>query len=177
MLLRTQTVITMPEFQAFPAATIQRKLAAIEAAIREHTHNNFQRRGFRWTTGTTSAGRLRRAAGMQLSLGDTVEISESAVNNGIYSVDVATAASYELSARLSPEKGFLVTLVEYPPDVIEGALGLLRWELTQRDKVGVKSETLSRHSVTYFDQDAANQINGYPVSLWGFCKPHMKARF
>lgn len=51
------------------------------------------------------------------------------------------------------------------------------WEATMRDKVGVASETLSRHSVTYFAQDAGNQLMGYPVTLLGFLKPFTKARF
>ena len=46
-----------------------------------------------------------------------------------------------------------------------------------RDKVGIKSETLSRHSVTYYDQDAGNQVMGYPASLMGFLSPYIKARF
>lgn len=32
-------------------------------------------------------------------------------------------------------------------------------------------------SVTYVDYDANNQVMGYPVSLLGFLKPYMKARF
>ena len=46
-----------------------------------------------------------------------------------------------------------------------------------RPKTGVKSETLSRYSATYFDQDANNQVMGYPVALLGFLKPYIKARF
>lgn len=58
-----------------------------------------------------------------------------------------------------------------------GVLNLLKWEVEHRDKVGVKSETLSRHSVTYYDQDANNTVMGYPVSLLGFLAPYRKARF
>ena len=46
-----------------------------------------------------------------------------------------------------------------------------------RPKTGIKSETLSRHSVTYFDQDANNQVMGYPVTLLGFLKPYIKVDF
>jgi hypothetical protein len=51
------------------------------------------------------------------------------------------------------------------------------WEVQNRSKVGIQSETLSRHSVTYFAQDASNQLMGYPVTLLGFLKPYIKARF
>ena len=71
----------------------------------------------------------------------------------------------------------LVTKVEYPADVQEGVINLLQWEIENRQKVGIKQETLSRHSVTYFDQDANNQVMGYPVALLGFLAPYIKARF
>ena len=71
----------------------------------------------------------------------------------------------------------LVTKVEYPEDVKAGVLNLLKWEVENRDKVGIKSETISRHSVTYYDQDASNTVMGYPVSLLGFLAPYRKARF
>ena len=58
-----------------------------------------------------------------------------------------------------------------------GVLELLKWDIKNRPKTGVKSETLSRYSVTYFDQDANNQVMGYPVALLGFLKPYIKARF
>ena len=71
----------------------------------------------------------------------------------------------------------LVTKIEYPADVQEGVINLLIWETENRQKVGIKSETLSRHSTTYYDLDADNQVMGYPVSLLGFLRPYMKARF
>ena len=66
---------------------------------------------------------------------------------------------------------------EYPTDVKMGVVNLMKWELTNRDKVGVASETISRHSVTYFNMDAGNAIMGFPVSLVGFLKPYKRARF
>jgi hypothetical protein len=66
---------------------------------------------------------------------------------------------------------------EYPMDVKLGAVNLMKWELQSRDKVGVASETISRHSVTYIDQTAANTLMGYPAALMGFLKPYKRARF
>jgi hypothetical protein len=66
---------------------------------------------------------------------------------------------------------------QYPMDIKMGVVNLLKWEANNRDKVGVQSESLSRHSVTYVDQTAANTIAGYPAALMGFLKPYMKARF
>lgn len=66
---------------------------------------------------------------------------------------------------------------EYPPDIKLGLINLMKWELENRNKVGIASETISRHSVTYFDQSAANTDGGFPVALLGFLKPYMRARF
>lgn len=65
----------------------------------------------------------------------------------------------------------------YPADVKMGVVNMLKWDLENRDKVGVQSETLSRHSVTYFNMDGDNSTMGYPKSLLGFLKPYMRARF
>lgn len=66
---------------------------------------------------------------------------------------------------------------EYPMDVKMGVINMLNWDLENRDKVGIQSETISRHSVTYFNMDGDNSTMGYPKSLLGFLKPYMKARF
>ena len=66
---------------------------------------------------------------------------------------------------------------DYPMDVKMGVVNLMKWELTNRDKVGVASETISRHSVTYVDLNGGNAIMGYPKSLMGFLLPYKRARF
>lgn len=66
---------------------------------------------------------------------------------------------------------------EYPADVKMGVVNLMKWELNNREKVGVSSETISRHSVTYFDQNGNNTVMGYPKSLLGFLIPYVRARF
>jgi len=68
-------------------------------------------------------------------------------------------------------------VIEYPADVKMGVVNLMKWELGSRDKVGIASESISRHSVTYADMTTGNTINGYPAALMGFLKPYMKARF
>lgn len=76
----------------------------------------------------------------------------------------------DFKRRLTPEG-------EYPMDVKMGVVNLMKWELDNRDKVGVQSETISRHSVTYFNMDGDNSVMGFPKALMGFLKPYMKARF
>lgn len=111
-----------------------------------------------------------------IKTGDTVQITES-VNEGLYVVTDVSDGCTMLDAELTDAPHNLMTKVEYPAAVVDGVVNLLAWDVKNRAKVGVKSETLSRHSVTYYDQDANNQLMGYPVSLLGFLKPFVKARF
>lgn len=65
----------------------------------------------------------------------------------------------------------------YPMDVKMGVISLMKWTLQSGDKIGIASESISRHSVTYFDMTGDNSAMGYPKALTGFLKPYMKARF
>lgn len=152
------------------------RLKALESLIRSYTHNNFQVRSIR------SRSEVRGGTILSppecLTVGDTVQISDSSLNNGLYTVTAFTDEGMTISGgRLYDSDSDLITLVSYPPDVIMGAANMLRWDICNRDKVGVQSETVSRHSVTYFNMDGDNSVMGYPRSLLGFLKPYMKARF
>lgn len=74
-------------------------------------------------------------------------------------------------------KRHLTETGEYPMDVKMGVVNLMKWELERRDKVGVSSESISRHSVTFFDMSEGNSVMGYPVALLGFLKPYKRVRF
>lgn len=162
-------------FKNWTDKKIERKLKAIEQTIRSYTNNNFQNRFIRSECSVIAQKIYGKVPG--LKVGDTVQISESKFNNNIYVVTVIEDNLITVENELIDESHVLVTKIEYPADVIDCTLNLMEWEVNNRGKVGIKSETLSRHSVTYFDQDANNQVMGYPVSLLGCLKPYRKARF
>ena len=154
---------------------IEMKLKAVEQTIRAYTNNNFQVRGYRVQASITN-GDLVSESPIPFSIGDTIQISESQLNGGLYTIDGIDGTTFTVSEDLKDEGAVLVTKVEYPDDVIDCALNLLEWEVKNREKVGIQSETLSRHSVTYFAQDASNQVMGYPAALLGGLKAYRKAR-
>lgn len=154
---------------------LEMKLQALELLIRKYTNNNFQQRSMRFRC-PAMATKLYLSTNL-LSEGDTVQISESMYSNGIFTVIAVETDFISLDKTLLDESELLVTKVEYPADVVTGAVNMLRWDLENRDKVGIQSETLSRHSVTYFNMDGENSTIGYPKSLVGFLQPYMKARF
>lgn len=165
----------MDVFTGQDTTVLQRKLEAVEKLIRAYTNNNFQVRAARFKA--SSNGTLLAGSSPYLKVGDTVEISKTGVNDGLYVIQEITEDGITVDKDLFTVDSNLVTLVKYPADVVEGVINLLTWEVENRQKVGIKTETISRHSVTYYDQDANNQVMGYPVSLLGFLQPYIKARF
>ena len=155
---------------------LEAKLQALELLIRKYTNNNFQKRAFRRTADIVG-GLFSVEALTPFKVGDTVQISETAFNEGLFTITEADDATFRVKEDVIDEKDVLVTKVAYPIDVQMGVLNMLNWDLENRDKVGIQSETISRHSVTYFNMDADNSKMGYPKSLLGFLKPYMKARF
>lgn len=175
MILPVNELLGRPEFSRQTQESLTRKLEGLERLIRAYTNNNFQLRAVRFWA--VSSGNQLLGSSPYLAVGDRVEITDSLVNDGLYTITATDGETTTLDKPLYTQPKNLATKVVYPADVKAGVLNLLKWEVEHRDKVGVKSETLSRHSVTYYDQDANNTVMGYPVSLLGFLAPYRKARF
>ena len=178
MILSIEEVKEHPEFKDIDTGSLKEMLDAVEDLVRKYTNNNFQIRPIRFV-GSSNAEDPTVIYGnpKYLKVGDTVQITQSEANDGLYVVEGVGEDRIVVDRDLYPSDHNRVTKVEYPKAVKQGVLNILKWEVTSRDKVGIKSETLSRHSVTYFDLDANNQVNGYPVSLLGFLDLYKKARF
>lgn len=173
MLIDIKKLKEMPEFINVAENQLKYQITAIESIIREYTKNNFQNRMIRFKG--LSNGNSVYGYNPYLRVGDTVQISES-VNNGLYVITEISDKAITLDKDLFDVQHNLVTKVEYPADIVDGAIELLKWRINFGSKIGVKSETISRHSVTYYDNTASN-TNGFPASLMGFLTPYMKARF
>lgn len=148
------------------------KLKAIEAVIRAYTNNNFQQRGIRFAG--YSSGMKVYGEPRYLDIGDTVQISGSEVNDGLYQVTEVGADYIQVDEFLLETEFNLVTKIKYPADVIECAVDLYKWKQKMGEKVGIKSETISRHSVTY--EDSATLFMGYPVGILNGLNLYRKAR-
>lgn len=157
-----------------PDEVLKEMLDGIEMFIRNYTNNNFQHRGFR-TVGTIEDGKLYLDAAM-FKVGDTIQISESHFNEGLYVVSEIEGDVITLPGALD-ETDVLVTKVVYPPDVKMGVANMIQWDLQYRPKVGVQSETISRHTVMYFNMANDCAAEGYPKAVLGFLKQYRKARF
>lgn len=109
-----------------------------------------------------------------LHIGDTIEISGTGVNDGVF--DITALSTYQITVRMPdnfPEfyaGAYDATLIKvyYPLDVIGGVKKLIEYDVNMSGKTGIKQETVSRLSVTYFDMTAAESEGGYPRSLMSF---------
>lgn len=159
-----------------PDEVLEAKLQALELMIRSYTNNNFQKRAYRRTADIVG-GLFVVEALTPFKVGDTIQVTESRFSEGLYTVKEADDSTFTVNEDVIDEADILVTKVEYPADVKLGVANLMKWDLEKRDKVGIQSETISRHSVTYFSMDGDNSSMGFPKSLMGFLKPYKKARF
>ena len=155
---------------------IESRLKAIELFIRKHTHNNFQVKG----TGRIAdvvGGLFTVEALNPYKVGDTIHISGSDKNDGLYTIKEADDYSFKVNEPTRDEIDVFVTLVDYPEDIKVGVRELMKYDLETRKKAHVQSETISRHSVTYKVPEASDTVKGYPQHLMGFLELYMKARF
>lgn len=168
-----QFVTTDEEDQALEA-----RLQALELLIRAYTNNNFQQRGFR-IEADIRGGVFMSESLIPFAVGDTVMISQSDLQSDCLCTvkEIADDTTFTVNESCADDDCILVTKVVYPTDVKLGVANMLKWQLDNGDKVGVASETISRHSVTYFDMTGDNSAVGFPKALTGFLRPYMKARF
>lgn len=173
MIISVEQAKELVDLNGWTDKKIQMKLDALESVIRAYTHNNFQKRSIRAVCQVMQTKLYGKIPG--LKVGDTIEINESCFSDGLHVVTEIEEDFIVVGEQLLDESHALVTKVEYPADVVECAVDLLEWTVNYGGKVGIKSETLSRHSVTY--EDSTMLFMGYPTGILNGLKLHMKARF
>lgn len=177
-------IISFAEAQQIYKDITQSDLDGIEQSIRELTNNPFQNRRIRFESvefGSEKEITVLSGEIVGLRKDDTIQVSGSALNNGLYVVeevkDIRIVLQGDPSLFEGSDPGAFVTKVEYPADVVSGVRKLLRYDAKMADKIGLKSKTVSRMSETYFDQNATENINGYPASLMSFINKYRLLRW
>lgn len=172
MIISVREAKELVTFKGWSDEKIERKLKAIEQTIRRYTNNGFQNRGIRADCAVMSQKIYGNVPG--LKVGDTIQISESRFNNGLHVIISIDENMIAVDTDLIDESHVLVTKIQYPADIADCAVKLLEWEVKNGSKVGIKSETLSRHSVTY--EDSSTLYMGYPVGILNGLKLYRLAR-
>ena len=173
MLIPVENVKEIDKFLNYDDNEIERKLKKIEYAIRAYTHNKFLSKNIRFHADIEDNVILYDTDLIQEN--DTVLI-DNTWGQELFTIAEKVENGLRIKENILDSQNDLIVKVVYPFDVIEGALDVLEWDFKMRNKVGVKSESLSRHSISYYDNDSNNTVNGYPVALFGFLTPYKKIR-
>ena len=173
MIISVEEAKKLVDFKNWTDEKLSRKLKSIEQTIRQYTNNNFQATAYRRTADIVGSLFVVEAL-TPFNVGDTVHVSESDLNEGLFTVVGADDSTFTVEEDVVDETDVLVTKVDYPEDVVDIAITLLEWSINLGSKVGIKSETLSRHSVTY--EDSGTLFNGYPVGILNGLQLYRKVR-
>lgn len=173
-------IITLEEAQKIKPSITQAELDAFEQTVRSLTNNNFQITKAR-IYGLFILGNTLNGHGVVnwLKVGDTLQISRTDINDGLYTITEIDGAAITLDQELVDGEfsdGY-ATLVRYPADIKAGVMKLIEYDERMADKLGIKSESVSRMSVTYYDATAGETKDGYPSSLMGFLRKYEKMRW
>lgn len=156
------------------------KMSALETIIRSYTNNRFHAKPMVRIEAFIRGGVFLSDALIPFAVGDTIQVTkgDKAEDLGLYTVkEITDDTTFTVNEPIADIDDVNVTLVAYDMNIKMGAVNLLRWEAVNRDKVGIQSETISRHSVTYADATGENALMGYPKAMLGFLKPYVRARF
>ena len=174
MIISVEKAKELIDFNGWTDEKIRMKLLAVEQTIRAYTNNNFQDRDSR-ISACIRAGVFMSESLIPFDVEDTIQVSESKFNKGLFTVSFETDdTTFMVNENTRDEDDVLVTKVVYPADVVDCCVNLMEWELKNRGKVGIKSETLSRHSVTY--EDSAAMFRGYPKGILSAVSHYRKVR-
>lgn len=171
MIITVEELQAISELSAISSDQLLVMSKGIEDFIRQYSNNNFTVRGITYNTPVID-GKLGTVSS-PFKVDDTVLISNSLYNNGVY---VITELDGTLNEELFDEDNVKVTLIKYPASIKLGVIKLIQYDVRMNDKLGIASESISRHSVSYA-QPSSDSIGGYPSHLMSFLKPYMKARF
>ena len=160
----------------------QDDLDAFETSVRELTNNNFQNTFVRFKNvefvneNTILVSDEIRG----LRVGDTVEVNYSHYNDGLFVVKEIDGKQITVQGApffVGNSGRAMLTKVEYPSDIKRGIKKLIEYDKAMAGKVGIKSETIARMSITYYDVNAAENTDGYPSSLLSFLRKYEKMRW
>ena len=173
-------IITLQDAKTIDPSVTQDRLDAYESAIRQLTNNNFQVMAVR-SKGFTVEGNVvtfdDNILTDSLHEGETVEINDSRIIDGLYIAESVIPKSITLDRNTRKSGTFnraIVTLVVYPDDIKEGVRRLIAYDKRMGNKTGIKSETISRMRLDYYDVNSNETIGGYPANLMSFIKKYIK---
>ena len=178
-------ILKLVDAQVINPSITQEDLDAFEVALRTLTNNNFQQthiraRDLEFSDSDKITIHFSYTTG--LKVGDTIEVNYSHYNDGLYVIKSFTDHIITVETPSRPfvnevNRDAIATLILYPADIVKGVKKLIEYDVKMGSKVGIKSETISRMSVTYYDVNSTENVDGYPAALLSFLKKYKKMRW
>lgn len=111
--------------------------------------------------------------------GDRVEIVGTKFNDGLYNIISVSKNILIVDSELidSTDKDAFVVKIDYPVDIANSLKEIIRYQAKMANKIGVKTEHVSRTSVTYYDVNSSDNVEGIPSSYWSFIRKYRKIRW
>lgn len=175
-------LMTLTDAQKINPDITEEAIEALASTIRAEANNHFHRQNYSPIIKQITGATVHFTASLNLfKNGDTVELVGTDYFDGFYQVVSSNVNSIELNRELidhyEPEEANIYQ-ISYPLDVVEGAKKVLEYGHKMSNKLGVKSESVSRVSVSYYDVDReTGLIFGVPSYLFTFLDPYRKRRF
>ena len=175
-------IITLGDARAIDDSITQDDLDALETSVRELTNNNFQNVHIRFKGIEFMANNLIAVKDsiVGLKVGDTIEVNYSHYNDGLFVIEEIAGKQIKVQGTpffVANTGGAMLTLVQYPADIARGIKKLIAYDKKMASKVGIKSESISRMSITYYDVNASETVDGYPAALVSFLQKYEKMRW
>ena len=175
-------IITLGDARAIDDSITQEDLDAFEVAFRSLTNNNFQNKHIRFKDIEFVGENLIAVKDpiVGIKTGDTIEVNYSHYNDGLYVIESIDGKQITVQGTpffVANTGGSMLTLVQYPADIARGIKKLIAYDKKMASKIGIKSESISRMSITYYDVNASENIDGYPASLLSFLTKYEKMRW
>lgn len=176
-------ILTLDEAKMIDPTVTAEDLDAYESMVRKLTNNNFQIIDIRYKGLSFSSENqiTLKKVPFGIRVGDTLQISDSVYNDMLATVDSIDDMTLTVAAQAPFFEGAFprafITKVQYPADIKYGVSGLIEYKKKMGSKLGIKSETIARMSVTYYDINAADNIEGFPASKFSFLKKYKKMRW
>lgn len=176
-------IITLDEAQKIDSAVTQSDLNAYETMVRHLTNNNFQNIQIRfYDLSFDSENTITlRSEPFGLREGDTIQISDSTYNDMLVVIESIENKTLKVKVEEPFFEGSFfsafITKIQYPADIKYGVAGLIEYKAKMGSKLGIKSESIARMSVTYYDINATDNIEGFPTAKFSFLKKYKKMRW
>ena len=173
-------MLKLEDVQKLDPSITHDDILAYEQTVRELTNNKFHHEHIKNFNLALTGNQIAVADPLiGYRVGDRIEIVSTKYNDGLYTVKEVQEQVLIIEDEFIEEyepKAFVVKIV-YPLDVLNGIKQIINYKHKMIDKVGIKSESIGRMSVSYHDINRTDNVEGIPSAYWSFIQKYRKLKW